>query len=288
VTASGSLRAAPVDDRARLDRKRGVENFPVALRVLPRDLRADLVAVYEVARVIDDLGDEAEGDRPGLLEEFAADLGTLWAGGTSHAPVLRRLAPTVAARRLSERPFQDLVRANLVDQRVHRYQTYHQLRAYCALSAHPVGRIVLEIFDVRDPFAVELSDRVCAALQLVEHWQDVAEDRAAGRVYLPIEDLARFGLTERDLDPPVASPALCRLMTFQTDRAEGLLRSGVGLVGLLRGWARLAVAGYLAGGLAAVDALRRTRGDVLGVPARTRRRDVVRHLAGVLAVRGRR
>ena len=162
------------------------------------------------------------------------------------------------------------------------YPTYQRLREYCALSAHPLGRIVLEIFDVGDPAAIGLSDQVCAALQLIEHWQDVGEDRAAGRVYLPAEDLARFGVSERDLDADVASPALRRLMTFQTDRAEALLRSGAELIGALRGWARLVVAGYVAGGLAGVDALRRSRGDVLAVSPRARRADVVRHLARLL------
>jgi squalene synthase HpnC len=262
--------------------------------VLPRSVRGHLIAIYDVARTIDELGDSAEGDRAALLREFSTDLARIWAGEQPRAPVLRRLAPTVAAARLDQRPFQDLVEANLVDQRVRRYASYAQLREYCALSAHPVGRLVLAVFGVNDPAAgrldgarintaVELSDRVCAALQLIEHWQDVAEDRAAGRVYLPAEDLARFGVTEADLDAPTASPAVRRLMAFQTDRAAALLDSGAELVDLLHGWARLAVAGYLAGGRAAVDALRRVDGDVLGRPARTRRRDVLRHLVRLLA-----
>jgi squalene synthase HpnC len=262
--------------------QRHAENFPVALRVLPRSVRGHLIAIYDVARTIDELGDSAEGDRAAALRDFSADLARIWAGEQPRAPVLRRLAPTVAATRLDQRPFQDLIEANQVDQRVHRYASYAQLREYCALSAHPVGRLVLAVFGVTDPAAVELSDRVCAALQLIEHWQDVAEDRAAGRVYLPAEDLARFGVTEADLDVPTASPAVRRLMAFQTDRAATLLDSGAGLVDLLHGWARLAVTGYLAGGRAAVDALRRVDGDVLGRRARTRRRDVLRHLVGLL------
>jgi squalene synthase HpnC len=274
--------AAP-DAPEALRAQRHAENFPVALRVLPRSVRGHLIAIYDVARTIDELGDSAEGDRAARLREFSTDLTRIWAGEQPRAPVLRRLAPTVAAARLDQRPFQDLVEANLVDQRVHRYASYAQLREYCALSAHPVGRLVLAVFGVADPAAVELSDRVCAALQLIEHWQDVAEDRAAGRVYLPGEDLARFGVTEADLDAPTASLAVRQLMAFQTDRAAALLDSGAELVDLLHGWARLAVAGYLAGGRAAVDALRRVDGDVLGRPARTRRRDVLRHLVRLLA-----
>lgn len=257
----------------------------MALRALPRSVRTHLVAVYNVARVIDDLGDAAAGDRTAQLRAFSTDLARIWAGDQPRAPVLRELAAAVAATGLDEKPFQDLVEANLVDQRVHRYATYDQLREYCALSAHPVGRMVLGVFEVRDPRAEELSDRVCAALQLIEHWQDVAEDRAAGRVYLPAEDLARFGVSESELDAPIASPTLRALLRFETERAAELLDSGAPLLGLLRGWARVAVAGYVAGGRAAVDALRRTGGDVLGQRARTRRRDVLRHLIPLLASR---
>jgi squalene synthase HpnC len=265
-----------------LGRARHAENFPVASRLLPRRLRTALVAVYDVARVIDDLGDQAAGDRTALLTAFSADLATVWDGGQPQHAVLRRLAPVVAAHGLEHEPFERLIQANLVDQRVHRYATYAQLRAYCTLSADPIGRIVLALLGVCAPAATELSDRICTALQLIEHWQDVAQDRRAGRVYLPQEDLAAFGVAEAELDGPVASPALRRLMAFQVTRAAGLLDSGAPLVGLLHGWARLAVAGYVAGGRAALDALRRADGDVLAGPPHPRRRDVLRHLAHLL------
>ncbi|MGB9282180.1 MAG: squalene synthase HpnC [Pseudonocardiaceae bacterium] len=271
-------------DRA-LRRQQGAENFPVALRLLPGQLRTGLVAVYDVARVIDDLGDEAAGDRTALLTEFGRDLAKLWDGGLPKHAVLRQLAPVVASRGLDREPFERLIQANLVDQRVHRYATYAQLRGYCTLSADPVGRIVLALFDASTPTTTELSDRVCTALQLIEHWQDVAEDRRAGRVYLPQEDLAAFAVAETELAGTVASPALRRLMAFQITRAAELLDSGAPLIGLLHGWARLAVAGYLAGGRAALDALRRADGDVLAGPPRPRRRDVLRHLT-LLLVRG--
>ncbi len=267
---------------ATLRRQERGENFPVALRVLPRAVRDDLRAVYGVARVIDDLGDRAPGDRVAQLMEFGRDLATIWDGGRPRHPVLRGLVPTVVAHGLGRDPFERLVRANLLDQRVHRYPTYPDLRAYCALSADPVGRIVLGVFGVTDPAAVGLSDRVCTALQLVEHCHDVAEDRRAGRVYLPQEELTAFGVAEAELDAPAAVPAVRRLMAFQTARAAELLESGPELVGLLSGWARVAIAGYVAGGLAAVDALRRADGDVLAGQPRTRRRDVGKHLAVLL------
>jgi squalene synthase HpnC len=286
MAAIPATRASGSDQTLR--RKQRAENFPVALRVLPRQLRADLVAVYDVARVIDDLGDQAAGDRTALLAAFGRDLATIWDGsaisdgaGPEH-PVLRRLVPTVRSRRLDREPFERLVQANLVDQRVHRYATYAELRGYCTLSAEPVGRIVLAVFGVGGPTATELSDRVCAALQLIEHWQDVAEDRRAGRVYLPQEDLAAFGVAEAELDGTVASPALRSLLAFQITRAADLLDSGAPLIALVPGWARLAVAGYVAGGRAALDALRRCDGDVLAGPPHPRRRDLLRHTLGAL------
>jgi len=278
-------------DRCALRDKRHAENFPVALCLLPRTLRTDLIAVYGVVRVIDDLGDRAPGDRTALLEAFRADLASVWETGRPEHPVLQQLASTVAARGLDREPFDRVVRANLLDQRVHRYASYGQLRDYCALSADPIGRIVLALFGVCDPVAVELSDRVCTALQLIEHWQDITEDRRAGRVYLPQEDLAAYRVAETELDAlpgeGASSPALRALMAFETTRAAELLDSGAPLIRLLHGWARLAVAGYVAGGRAAVDALRRsisgrTRSDILAGAPRSRRRDVLRHLFGAL------
>jgi squalene synthase HpnC len=258
--------------------KQGAENFPVALRVLPGALRRHLTAVYDVARVVDDLGDEAEGDRTALLEEFGADVGRVWSDGRPRSRVLRGLVPTVRECGLDQEPFDNLVRANLQDQKVTRYATYEDLLGYCKLSAEPVGRIVLQVFGDSTPQRVALSDRVCNALQLIEHWQDVAEDRRGGRIYLPQEDLERYGVAEEDLDRPTATPALRRLMTFEIARAAELLDSGAPLVGTLRGWARLAIGGYVAGGRAALDGLRRTRGDVLAENPRVRRFDQVRYL----------
>jgi squalene synthase HpnC len=263
---------------AQLRAKERAENFPVALRVLPRRVRGHLVAVYDVVRVIDDLGDEASGDRIAQLEAFSADLATVWHGGRPEAPVLRRLVPTVRATGLEQDLFDRMVAANLQDQRVSEYQTFEDLVQYCTLSADPVGRMVLTIFGVTSHTAAELSDRVCTALQLVEHWQDVAEDRRRGRVYLPQEDLKEYGVAPSELDGDRASPALRRLMAFETDRAAALLDSGAPLLGMLRGWAKLAVAGYVAGGRAAVDALRRSGGDVLAGTPHARKRDVLRHL----------
>jgi phytoene/squalene synthetase len=149
-----------------------------------------------------------------------------------------------------------------------------------------VGRIVLEVFGASKPERVTLSDRICTGLQIIEHCQDVAEDRRAGRIYLPLDDLAAYGVSPADLDAPADTPALRRLVAFEAVRALGLLDEGLPLVGQLRGWARIAVAGYVAGGRAAVRAMRRGRWSVVPVHPPVRRGDVVRELVAVLRQRG--
>ncbi|ORX14251.1 hypothetical protein AWC27_20175 [Mycobacterium szulgai] len=274
------MRSARAGDAlAELER---AENFPVALRVLPARLRSDLHAVYAVARTIDDLGDRGAGSRTAALLDFRTDLHRIWAGSPPQRPVLRALVPAVAAHGLSPDPFDRLIEAGLTDRRVTRYQTFEELLGYCRLSAEPVGRLVLDVFGQNSPAATELSDRVSVALGLLDLWQDIGEDRRAGRVYLPGEDLTEFGVRETDLDAACAAPGLKALMAFETRRAAALLESGVPVLNRVRGWARLAIAGYIAGGRATVAALRRNDFDVLATRARARRRDTARAAATLL------
>jgi squalene synthase HpnC len=254
------------------------ENFPVALRVLPAVHRQHLTALYGFARLTDDLGDEAretgqaDGDlRLRLLDELDADVDRIYQGATPRSPVMQKMAVTVAECHVPAQPLRDLIQANRQDQRVTRYQTFAELAQYCELSANPVGQIVLYIFGVATGERIVLSDSICTALQLAEHWQDVAEDLANGRIYLPGEDLKRFNVTEADLAVPTAGPAVRDLMRFETDRAARLLDQGAPLVGTLHGAARVAVAGYLAGGRAALAAIRGQRYDVLIATARPRK-----------------
>jgi squalene synthase HpnC len=243
------------------------ENFPVALRMLSAGPRRHLMAVYGYARITDDIGDEAPpADRPRLLDELEADLLRL-NGGEPRLPVIRALAPTVHDLGVPLQPFLDLISANRQDQIVNRYETFDDLLGYCKLSANPVGRIVLYVFGAYSEPRAALSDQVCTALQLAEHWQDVAEDYRAGRVYVPAEDLDRFEVRPPDLAAPSASPRLRELMTFETRRASRLLDDGAPLVGTLRGMPRLAVAGYVAGGRAALAAIAAAGYDVLAEQA---------------------
>jgi len=249
------------------------ENFPVALRMLPAGRRRHLMAVYGFARITDDIGDEAPlAERPRMLDELEADVVRL-NGGQPQLPVIRALEPTVRELGVPIQPFLDLIAANRRDQIVARYQTFEELLGYCKLSANPIGRIVLHVFGAYSPARAELSDRVCTALQLAEHWQDVAEDYRAGRIYLPAEDLGRFGVGEADLAAAAAAAPLRELMAFETQRARRLLDDGAPLVGTLRGMSRMAVGGYVAGGRAALASIVAVGYDVLAaqaVPAKRR------------------
>jgi squalene synthase HpnC len=262
-------RSTTPDDSSAPDKMAG-ENFPVALRVLPAQVRADLVAVYRYARYVDDLGDELPGDREVALKTAAEDVRAVYAGETPQSPEVAGIRGLV--RRVPQEPWLRLVEANLLDQRQDRYPTFEDLVDYCVLSANPVGEIVLHVFGQATPERVALSDRICTGLQIVEHLQDIGEDYRAGRIYLPGEDLARFGVDESALARPRADPALRALVAFETDRALAWLNSGAMLVPTLRGWARVAVSAYLNGGRAAAAGLRRAGFDPLaGVPKPTRR-----------------
>ena len=275
--------------------KAPAENFPVAMRLLPGRYRRHLMAVYEFARTVDDIGDETPPGQPGgpdgrpdarlverrlrLLGELDEDIDRMLAGAAPRAEVIARLAPTVAECAIPGQLLRDLIQANRQDQLTARYQTFGDLLGYCELSANPVGRIVLHIFGAVSPRQAELSDHICSALQLTEHWQDVAEDLRAGRIYIPAEDLDRFGCTEADLACAAAGDNVRALMSFQVARASALLSAGSPLIATLHGAARVAVAGYVAGGRAALAAIRAADYDVLAATPRPGKRRLIAEAA---------
>jgi len=264
------------------------ENFPVALRVLPRAVRGHLLAVYGFARLADDIGDEAEGDRLELLDWLAEELDRASRGTATH-PLLAGLTPTIRQFDLPLDPFRRLIEANRRDQVVRRYQTFDDLVGYCMLSAAPVGELVLRIFEVSSPDRIALSDDICNGLQIVEHIQDVAEDVAADRVYLPQRDLDLLGCTEAELRAPRTSPALRAVLRYEAGRARRLLNSVVPLARQLPFQPRIAVCGFAAGGLAALDAMEGAGYEVLARRCRPRPLRVALHLgrAGLAASSGR-
>ena len=241
----------------------GSENFPVVLRAVPARPRAHLLAVYGFARLVDDIGDEYDGDRLAALDWVEEELYRARSGGATH-PVMVQLQPLLSDLDIGDEPFLALIEANRQDQNKHRYQTQAELAEYCALSANPVGRLVLAVFGSATPERIALSDAVCTGLQLVEHLQDIREDYVEkGRVYFPADEMARFGVQEGDLAESRASEALKRLVAHQCDTARGLLGRGDPLVASLNGWAKATVAGYVAGGFAALDAIAGANHDVL-------------------------
>jgi len=271
VSALTSAQPSELQASAVMARAAG-ENFPVASRLLPRRVRGHLLAVYGFARLTDELGDTAAGDRLAALDWLEAELDRALAGRAQHE-LLVRLQATLRECGLQREPFARLIEANRVDQRVTRYETWADLRGYCALSADPVGEIVLGVLGSATPERIALSDSICTALQLIEHCQDVAEDYSAGRVYLPAEDLRRFGCSPELLAPAAGGAGaqvpqpLREVLAFEVARARDLLAAGRPLMWELRGRPRLAVAAFIAGGSTALDAIVRSGYDVLnGAP----------------------
>ncbi len=293
------------------------ETFPVALRSLSAEQRRHLMAIYRFARLTDQIGDAAHGDRLAMLDELqrqvdtcvdaqtglntcvddqaevdtcvdaqtdvntCVDAQTDVNAGVRH-PIIDALSPTIRECGLPIGPFHRLIDANRLDQVKHRHENYQELLDYCDLSANPVGELVLYVFGAATPERIRQSDAVCTGLQLVEHWQDVQEDYAAGRIYLPSEDLVKFGCREEELGADTASRALRELLRFECERTHQLLDEGVPLVRSLRGRARLAISGFVAGGRAALDAIARDSYDVMRGAPRARRRDFARRYFGML------
>jgi squalene synthase HpnC len=227
------------------------------------------MAIYGFARLADDIGDEAEGDRLELLDWLEVELERAAAGAASH-PVMQRLSPVISALGLQLDPFRSLIEANRMDQCVKRYETFDDLVGYCMLSAAPVGRLVLAVFGASTPDRIALSDRVCIGLQIVEHIQDVGEDARRDRVYLPTEDLVRWNCDESDLLASSSTPAVRSVVFEEAGRARALLGSAIPLARTLGVRARIAVCGFAAGGLAALDSVDVAGGDVLATQCRPR------------------
>ncbi|MGX5211278.1 squalene synthase HpnC [Streptomyces violaceus] len=300
MTGTGTARALD-PERGTLDKAAG-ENFPVAPFFLPRAWRTDLMAVYGFARLVDDIGDgdlapggadarllgvspqDAE-DRLVLLDAFEADLRRVFDSTPRH-PLLRRLQPTVRRRSLTPEPFLGLIAANRQDQLVTRYETYDDLLAYCELSANPVGRLVLSVTGTSTPERIRRSDMICTGLQIVEHLQDVAEDLGRDRVYLPAADMKRFHVQEADLATKTAGASVRALIAYEAQRARDLLNEGAPLVGSVHGRLKLLLAGFVAGGRAAVRAIAAAEYDVLPGPPKPGKVQLLREVGVTLRGEG--
>ena len=220
----GTIRGAYAECR-RLAR-RHYENFPTASLLVPRDKRDALAAIYAFARYADDVADEpAVEGRLELLAEWRQKLDECYQGKAAH-PVFVALRDAAERYRLSQEHFQNLLRAFEQDVLVSRRQDFASLLAYCTCSANPVGRLVLELFDHRDPELFELSDCICTALQLTNFWQDVAVDLERDRIYLPLDDMAQFGYSLDDLRAHRTGEPWAQLMTVEMARTRELFEKG--------------------------------------------------------------
>jgi squalene synthase HpnC len=207
------------------------ENFSVASWFLPRRLRQHFFNVYAYCRISDDLGDEV-GDTAAsleLLDQWEHELDACYSGAPKH-PVFIALAETVRQFDIPQHEFSDLLRAFRQDQTVTRFDTFNDVLAYCRYSANPVGHLVLYLCGYRDPERQHLSDFTCTALQLANFWQDVSADYVKGRIYLPLEDLRRFGVSQNDIAHNQNTPAFCAMMQFEVERARDWFRQGLPLI----------------------------------------------------------
>lgn len=259
------------------------ENFSVASWFLPRRLRQHFFNVYAYCRISDDLGDEV-GDAAAsleLLDQWQGELDACYGGSPKH-PVFVALAETVRQFDIPKHEFSDLLTAFRQDQTITRFETLNDVLAYCHFSANPVGHLVLYLCGYRDAQRQQLSDFTCTALQLANFWQDVSVDYEKGRIYLPLEDLRRFGVSEDDLAKQQNTPAFCMMMKFEVDRARDWFHRGLPLVGKVDHELAIDLDLFSRGGLEILTAIEKQGYAVLGnrpAISKTRKLALVAHAA---------
>jgi squalene synthase HpnC len=241
------------------------ENFSVATWFLPRRLQQHFFNVYAYCRVSDDLGDEVGDSHASLqlFDQWQAELDACYDGSPRH-PVFVALAETVRICQIPKHEFSDLLTAFRQDQRVTRYGTFEDLLGYCRNSANPVGHLVLYVCGYRDSERQSLSDFTCTALQLANFWQDVSDDYGKGRIYLPLEDLRRFGVEESEIAAQRNTRQFVELMKFEVERAREWFRQGVPLVSKVNRELAMDIELFSRGGQEILNAIERQRFAVLG------------------------
>ena len=238
------------------------ENFSLGSRLLPADLRKHFYSIYAFCRAVDDLGDEARGDRNSLLNNWEQQLLDCYGGKPGH-PYFIALESTITKFDIPIELFLKLIEANKRDQTINRYPDFESLLDYCKYSANPVGRIVLHLFGHREPELQRLSDHTCTALQLTNFWQDVARDYAIGRIYIPKSTMKKFGTCEAEIATGKASRAFREAIKYEVDRTRDKFEAGMPLIELVSQPAKLDIALFTAGGLAVLEMIERQNFDVL-------------------------
>jgi squalene synthase HpnC len=255
------------------------ENFPVASILMPRRLVPAVEAIYAFARSADDLADEGDAtpeQRLAALAAYEQALDRIAAGGQAQSgldPMFLRLAGVIAQYGLPLQPFRDLLSAFKQDVTVTRYATYGALLDYCARSANPVGLLMLSLYGQADEQNVRDSDAICSALQIINFLQDVAIDLQKERIYLPMEDLARFAVSPAALDHPGGTAKWRALMKFEVSRARALMMSGAPLAVRLRGRIGLELRMVVQGGLRILESIEEVDYDVFRRRPKLTRKD---------------
>jgi squalene synthase HpnC len=266
------------------------ENFPVASLLLPGPLRRPVAAIYRFARTADDIADEGDYPAAWRLQQLArlgGELDRIEAGQPVDDPMCVELAATIRQHRLPLEPFRDLLAAFSQDCVQVRYANFAELLDYARHSADPIGRLLLQLFGAYSTSTVRCSDRICSALQLINFWQDVAIDYGKGRIYLPLEDMQRFGVGEEELGRSEPSERFRRLLRFQIERTRRMLHEGAALGRLLKGRVGLEIRMVVAGGDTILHKIAAAEYDVFRCRPVLRARDWVAMLRRSLAGDGR-
>lgn len=232
---------------------------------MPLHLRPAVEAIYAFARSADDIADEGVAtpeERLQGLEEFRTELQVIGKGGSPDLPLFKKLAQTITSHNLPLQPFHDLLSAFSQDVITTRYDTFADLLDYCRRSANPVGILMLHLYEVSEAQAFRESDAICTALQLINFWQDVAVDWGKNRIYMPLEDLKQFGVSETDIANGNAGDSWRRLMQFQVDRARAMMLSGAPLALRLPGRIGWELRLVVQGGLRILERIEAVNGDV--------------------------
>ncbi|MBC3936530.1 squalene synthase HpnC [Undibacterium rugosum] len=249
------------------------ENFPVASLLMPAHLRPAVQAIYAFARHADDIADEGNYSsdwRLQRLQELDEDLDRLQHGGTCNHPLVSALVPHILKHRLPVPALRDLLSAFSQDVIKKRYQDFFELSDYCARSANPVGRLMLHLYQHVSPLNLQQSDAICSALQLINFWQDVAIDWDKDRIYLPLDDMGRFQVSESDIQTQNVNESWQALLRFQARRAREMLLAGSPLCKALGGRIGWELRFVVQGGLLILERIEQANCDIF------RRRPVIK------------
>lgn len=234
------------------------ENFPVASILMPKRLRRPVAAIYHFARAADDIADEGDlpdAERLRRHDEFRAELARIARNEAPLTPLFQNLAAEIRQHALPMQPFYDLLDAFSQDVVKKRFSNFADLLDYCRRSANPVGNLLLHLYGEATPVNLACSDAICTSLQLINFWQDVAKDYAIGRIYLPQDELALYGVSEASIEQGISDAAWRKLMQFQVDRARAMMLSGAPLGTILTGRIGLEMRMIIQGGLRILDKL---------------------------------